>query len=151
MTTNEERKPLREVWLLTDSPHGYHHVEDRVFAELGEKEISEIASEIGSAYGFKKAIRPYVEDFIRKELANGETQIYLNPEDEDMTEFFIYKVKLDSGTDWSGANESPEPDEEDKVDVFKGDEIYASHGYYGDIDTLYSSEWLDYLYPLTIE
>lgn len=145
--------PLKEVWLLHDSSsHGGVAIRNRVFADLGKQEVIEIATEIADAYdGFRKIIREFVENFISEELKKGETQILIEPDDGDSTEFFIYKIGIDNGRDWADTCNTYLPEEEDTTVVFKGSTIYASKDYYGDIEAVYSTECLDDMIPLTIE
>ncbi len=75
----------------------------------------------------------------------------IEPDDGDSTAFFIYKIGIDNGRDWADTCNTSFPGEEDTSEVFTGSTIYASRDYYGDIESLYSTEWLDDMIPLTIE
>lgn len=139
MSDKMNQTPLEEVWLLTCSPHG-KRTEERVFANMGEEEINSIAEQIAGEYnGFRTAITNHIKAYIKEELAKGETEIHIDDEVEEFTEFIIIKTTFDTGSDWSGTSEVDELPEEERQEVFRGSTIYATQAYYGGVDALYSA------------
>ena len=140
MDNQNEKRPLKEVWLflVLERATSYGSVDClRVFAELGEHEIALIAEEIAERYDcFRKAIQSYVNEFIKKELAKGETEIDIDENEDEFggERYIVVKYEIDSGFDWQGYDCNDGGIEETN-DVFVGSTVYFSTGY-----GLYSSE-----------
>lgn len=140
---------LKEVWLLTCNPNGTTCTE-RVFAEMGEVEITKVSREIAdTVYSFRHVIAQYVAATIREELAKGETEIHISADDDDASEYILVKMGIDSGCDWFG-EEVCDVDPDDCEPVRKVDTVYASLGYYDQVECLFSYE-LEKCRKLTVE
>lgn len=151
MTTKKE--PVKEVWLfLVLNSYGPSCDCRRVFAEMGEREINIIAKEVSGEYDhFREAIEQYFAKQLRDELAKGETEVRISPNDSEETEYVITKYEIDSGTDWGNAGDCKKPDEEDRIDVYVGDNIFATEDYFGNVEAFYSAEFWEEMTPFTIE
>lgn len=147
----KKEEPLKEVWLfLVLERQSYGSVEClRVFADLGEEEIALIAEEIADRYDcFRKAIQCYADEFIKKELAEGETEIHIDENEEEFggEEYIIVKYEIDTGFDWQGYD-CNDGGIEKTNDVYVGSTVYFSTGY-----GLYSAEIHPYaMDELTVE
>ena len=152
MINEKKKKPVTEVWVLSSSPDG-QTCSDRVFAEMGDRETKMVGDEIASACGdaFTYVIDSYVKALVRKELENGETEIHIDPEDNEFTEFRLIKAGIDTGIEVFTFDECEKPDKEHIKEVYAGSTIYATEGWSGDIKCLYSTNWQSGSTPLIIE
>lgn len=134
----EKNEPLK-VWLLTCFPDGVT-VNNRIFAELGDTEILRIARDIADAFdGFGLAISAYVESEIRKQLANGATEIHISADDNQCSEYIIVKTEIDSGRSFDGFEDCKVVKKCCK-EVHKGDKVFVTIGYEGDAQGIYSAK-----------
>lgn len=141
----------KEVWLMTSNPNGDIVLGERLFANMEKKEIAEISNYIARQCGiFEDAISKYVSRIITTELANGETEIRISPNDGESSEFIIVKLGIDSGEDWSG-NPIDMPEDVETIDVGRGSKVYALCGYYGDVEGIFSTCWSEDLVEMEIE
>lgn len=130
-------KTLTEVWLLTSSPEGTR-VKERVFAELGKREIGLIADAIREVVS-DADIRHRITNQIEAELEEGNFLISINlGSDYAPTEFILALTDIDTGIDWNG-DECVIPENIEHRNVTRGSTIYASTGWYGDVELLFSA------------
>lgn len=130
-------KTLTEVWLLTSNPEGMR-VKERVFAELGKREIGLIADAICEVVS-DADIRHRIANQIETELEEGNSLISINlSSDYEPTEFILTLTDIDTGIDWNG-DECVIPENIEHRNVTRGSTIYATTGWYGDVELLFSA------------
>ncbi len=134
-----DENSIKEVWLLT-CDYNCTRCEERIFADMGDDEIAKVSEEIAStvdAFGY--VVSNYVANVIREELAKGDTEIHIDAEDISGSEYILFKIGIDSGYNCVG-DKKHRVNKKKVKPVHKGDTIYATSGYYGEVDCLFSYE-----------